>query len=310
MRGTVRVLVQFRCLLPPARDRVRGAFRGASLRGDGRHDLADRCGRAARRGGAAPCAPRAPLPQLPPPRPRARDRAAVRAGRPAQEGCGAASAAWLLRRPGGDGGGVFGFFGSGAGAALAERAAALVAVAALAGAGGAALGTGALRGDREAGGGGRVAAERSVVGKGEEKRGATGAATGGERRGARQASGRRGSGPAGGRAGDKTERGGARTESGSQGGTRSRPQVPPWMARPPSCRPSLPSRGTTAPGSPSVELDLPVPAAPRVTVPVPTPAAGGTPVHARGTGRAAAGHGPVTDALPTSFPDAPAPARG
>ena len=56
---------------------------------------------------------------------------------------------WLLRRSGGDGSGIAGFFGSGAGAPLVERAAALVAVAALAGAGGAALGTGALRGDHE-----------------------------------------------------------------------------------------------------------------------------------------------------------------
>ena len=60
---------------------------------------------------------------------------------------------WLLRRSGGDGGGISGFFGAGANAApLAERAAALVAVAALAGAGGAALGTGVLPGDREAAG--------------------------------------------------------------------------------------------------------------------------------------------------------------
>ena len=50
-------------------------------------------GRAARRGGAATGAPRAPLPQLPPPRSRAWDRAAVRAGRPAPEGRGAAAAA-------------------------------------------------------------------------------------------------------------------------------------------------------------------------------------------------------------------------
>ena len=109
---------------------------------------------------------------------------------------------WIFRRFGGDGGGLTGFFGSGAGTApLAERAAALVAVAALAGAGGAALGTGALRGDREAAGNGRVAAERSAAGTGEQQRGDTGAATGGERRGTRRAPGRRASGQAGGRAG-------------------------------------------------------------------------------------------------------------
>jgi RNA polymerase sigma factor (sigma-70 family) len=208
---------------------------------------------------------------------------------------------WLVRRPGGDGGGIAGFFGSGAGAALSERAAALVAVAALAGAGGAALGTGALRGDREAAGGGRVAAERSVAGTGEQKRGATGAATGGERRGTRQAPGRRGSGPAGGRAGDTTERGGARTESGSQGGTPTAPSGPAEDGPVPNL-PSVPSVPQTdaAPGSPTVELDLPLPEAPRVTVPVPesTPPVelpGGLPdvpaVPLPDTG-------PVTDALP------------
>jgi RNA polymerase sigma factor (sigma-70 family) len=109
---------------------------------------------------------------------------------------------WLLRRSGGDDGGITGFFGAGANAApLAERAAALLAVAALAGAGGAALGTGALPGDREAAGHGSVAVERSAKSTGEPQRGATGAAaTGGERRGARRASGQRASGQAGGRA--------------------------------------------------------------------------------------------------------------
>jgi hypothetical protein len=172
---------------------------------------------------------------------------------------------WLVRRPGGDGGGIAGFFGSGAGAALSERAAALVAVAALAGAGGAALGTGALRGDREAAGGGRVAAERSVAGTGEQKRGATGAATGGERRETRQAPGRRGSGPAGGRAGDTTERGGA-----SQGGTPTAPSGPAEDGPVPNL-PSVPSVPQTdaAPESPTVDLQLPLPEAPRVTVPVP-----------------------------------------
>ena len=105
-------------------------------------------GRAARRGGAAARAPRAPLPQLPPPRARARDRAAVGArARCARRPrrccrCRGSSAARA-----GTAAGITGFFGSGAGTApLAERAAALVAVAALAGAGGAALGTGALGG--------------------------------------------------------------------------------------------------------------------------------------------------------------------
>src|SRR5215217_6390286 len=84
---------------------------------------------------------------------------------------------WLLRRSGGDGGGITGFFGAGANAApLAERAAALVAVAALAGAGGAALGTGALPGDRDTVGKGRVAVERSSARTPERQRGATGAA--------------------------------------------------------------------------------------------------------------------------------------
>ena len=89
---------------------------------------------------------------------------------------------WLLRRSGGDGGGITGFFGAGANAApLAERAAALVAVAALAGAGGAALGTGALPGDRDAAGHGSVAAERSAQHTEELQRGAAGAAVHGRR---------------------------------------------------------------------------------------------------------------------------------
>jgi hypothetical protein len=113
---------------------------------------------------------------------------------------------WLLRRSGGDGGGITGFFGAGANAApLAERAAALLAVAALAGAGGAALGTGALPGDRDAAGHGSVAAERSAHHTEELQRGAVGAAaTDGERRGIRRASGQRDSGQAGGRAGGST----------------------------------------------------------------------------------------------------------
>jgi len=123
---------------------------------------------------------------------------------------------WLFRRSGGDASSIAGFFGTGAGTPLTERAAALVAVAALAGAGGAALGTGALRGDGEAAGHGRVAVERSVAGTGEQKRGAAGAATGGERRGTRQASGRRASDPAGERAGGSTGENGTRGGSGPQ----------------------------------------------------------------------------------------------
>ena len=171
---------------------------------------------------------------------------------------------WLLRRSGGDGSGIAGFFGSGAGAAMSERAAALVAVAALAGAGGAALGTGALRGDREAAGNDRVAAERSVAGTAEQKRGATGAATGGERRAARQASGRRASGPTGGRAADTTESGGS-AESGSQHGTAPGPSGPATDG-PAANLPAVP-RTDAAQGSPSVELELPLPEAPPVTVP-------------------------------------------
>jgi hypothetical protein len=109
---------------------------------------------------------------------------------------------WFFRR-GGDGGGITSFFSTGANAApLAERAAALVAAAALVGAGGAALGTGAFRGDHTTGGDTRPAAERSTAVQGESQRGTTGPATDGERAAARRASERRASGPAGGRAGD------------------------------------------------------------------------------------------------------------
>ena len=210
---------------------------------------------------------------------------------------------WLLRRSGGDGGGIFGFFGSGAGAApLAERAAALVAVAALAGAGGAALGTGALRGDREAGSGdaGRVAAERPVAKTGDMKRGAAGAATGGERRGARQASGRSGSGPTGGRAGDKTERGDASTESGSQHGTGSAPSGPAGGA---TGLPPLPQTGGDQgpPTSPPVELKLSVPSPPPVTPPQ-LPAAPTVELPAVPLPDTSPVTGPVTDALPGVLP--------
>ena len=71
--------------------------------------------------------------------------------------------------------------------------------------GGRALGTGALPGDREAAGHGSVAAERSAQYNEGLQRGAVGAAaTDGERRGIRRASGQRDSGQAGGRAGGST----------------------------------------------------------------------------------------------------------
>jgi RNA polymerase sigma factor (sigma-70 family) len=182
---------------------------------------------------------------------------------------------WLLRRSGGDGSGLAGFFGTGAGSApLAERAAALVAVAALAGAGGAALETGALRGDREAAGVGRVVAERSVAGTLEQKRGAIGAATDGERRGTRQTSGRKDSGPAGGRAGKVSEKDNVGAESGSQqqqqqqaGGTQ--PTGPTTEGSTPSL-PTVP-RSDTPPSSPKVELKLPLPEAPSLTLPQTSP---------------------------------------
>jgi hypothetical protein len=184
---------------------------------------------------------------------------------------------WLFRRSG-DGSGITGFFTSGAGSApLAERAAALVAVAALAGAGGAALGNGALRGDREAADGGRVAAERSAAGTGELQRGDTGAATDGERRGTRQTSGRKDSGPAGGRAASSTDSDGAGTGSGApaapgttpaQSGT-ALPAIPQTDAgsKPPSAKVelSLPESGIAPPQAPA-------PTVPRVDLPaVPVP---------------------------------------
>jgi RNA polymerase sigma factor (sigma-70 family) len=206
---------------------------------------------------------------------------------------------WLLRRSGGDGSGLTGFFGTGAGAApLAERAAALVAVAALAGAGGAALGTGALRGDREAAGDGRVAAERSAAGTGEQKRGATGAATDGGRRGTRQGSGQKASGPAGGRAGRSTGENGASTQPGAQdapagtpahpgsgleGAAPGLPAVPPTGSGPGQQPPngtelSLPDSPITLPDAPRTlpQVDLPA-------VPLPDT-------------------GPVTDELPDVLP--------
>ena len=170
---------------------------------------------------------------------------------------------WIFRRFGGDGGGLTGFFGSGAGTApLAERAAALVAVAALAGAGGAALGTGALRGDREAAGNGRVAAERSAAGTGEQQRGDTGAATGGERRGTRRAPGRRASGQAGGRAG-RSPGEGTGTGAGQQDGPGAGASAPS-VGGGDSGLPALPR---TDSGQPAVERELRLPETPRVTLP-------------------------------------------
>ena len=172
---------------------------------------------------------------------------------------------WLLRRSGGDGGGITGFFGGGANAApLAERAVALVAVAALAGAGGAALGTGALRGDRDAGQQDRVAAERSAAGTGELQRGATGAATDGERRGTRRASGQKASGQAGGRAGGSEE--GARTESGSQQDSGTGVTAPGAGSTP-----DLPAVPLTGDGAQQPEgIDLSVPEIPQVELQEPT----------------------------------------
>ena len=208
---------------------------------------------------------------------------------------------WIFRRFGGDGGGLTGFFGSGAGTApLAERAAALLAVAALAGAGGAALGTGALRGDREAAGNGRVAAERSGAGTGEQQRGDTGAATGGERRGTRRAPGRRGSGQAGGRAG-RSPGEGSGTGAGQQDGPAA---TAPSVGGGDSGLPKLPSTNS-GPQQPAVETELRLPETPRVTVPqvpalpqlppVEVPPVQLPPVPLPDTG-------PVQDALPNVLP--------
>lgn len=175
---------------------------------------------------------------------------------------------WLLRRSGGDGGGITGFFGAGANAApLAERAAALVAVAALAGAGGAALGTGALSGDREAPEQDRVAVERSAKGTGELQHGrSAAAATDGERRGTRRASGQRDSGTAGGRAGGSADADGAGTGTGDAPATES--TAPADGGSAPTLEgstPSLPSiPGTGGSGSPDLQLESSVPELPPV----------------------------------------------
>ena len=191
---------------------------------------------------------------------------------------------WLLRRSGGDGGGITGFFGAGANAApLAERAAALLAVAALAGAGGAALGTGALPGDRDGAGNGRIAVERSAKDTGELQRGVTGAAaTDGERRGTRRSSGQRDSGQAGGRAGGSTGSDAAPTGSQQGGATESTaPAVggstPDLDGSAPDL-PAVPDTGggtdspdlrleTTVPELPSVDLQEPTSSLPQVEVP-------------------------------------------
>jgi hypothetical protein len=185
---------------------------------------------------------------------------------------------WLLRRSGGDGGGITGFFGAGANAApLAERAAALVAVAALAGAGGAALGTGALPGDREAAGHGSVAAERSAQHTGELQRGAAGAAvTDGERQGTRRASGQRDSGRAGGRAGGSTgteetaptgSQPGTATEGSAGSGTGD--SAPSLDGSTPDL-PSVPTTGGDGSEPNAVPLDLSAPELPQVDVQEPT----------------------------------------
>jgi RNA polymerase sigma factor (sigma-70 family) len=183
---------------------------------------------------------------------------------------------WLLRRSG-DGGGITGFFGGGAnGVPLAERAAALVAAAALAGAGGAALGTGALPGDRDAAGNHSVAAERSARHTEELQRGATGAAaTDGARRGTRRASGQRNSGQAGGRAGGST--GTEVAPTGSQDGTATEGSsgpaaggTAPSLGGSDPKLPALPNPGDGGSQPPPVQLELSTPELPPVEVQEPT----------------------------------------
>jgi RNA polymerase sigma factor (sigma-70 family) len=199
---------------------------------------------------------------------------------------------WLLRRPGGDGGGLTGFFGAGAGTApLAERAAALVAVAALAGAGGAALGTGALGGDRDAAGTDRVVIERSAGEAGELQRGATGAATDGVRQGTRRASGRRASGPAGGRAGGSTKTDGAGTDSGTPHAPASSPSGSDSAG---SGLPAVPKTDDASRSSVQIQLSVPdatglTQEATRALPQIELPAAPDT--------------GAVTDALPNVLPN-------
>jgi RNA polymerase sigma factor (sigma-70 family) len=185
---------------------------------------------------------------------------------------------WLMRRSGGDGGGISGLFGGGANAVpLAERAAALVAVAALAGAGGAALGTGALRGDRDAAGDRSVAVERSAQGTGELQRGAAGAAaTDGERQGTRRASGQRKSGQAGGRAGGSTST--EAPQTGSQRGSTTDSTAPasgdpaPTLSGSTPELPAVPDTGDTSEPLTTVPLDVSSPELPSVDVQDPTSA--------------------------------------
>jgi RNA polymerase sigma factor (sigma-70 family) len=170
---------------------------------------------------------------------------------------------WLFRRSGGDGGGIAGLFSSGANAApLAERAAALVAAVALVGAGGAAVSSGALRGDRATTGEDRHAVEQSTPAGGESQRGIAGPATDGERAGRRQTSGQRPSGPAGGRAGDsdgssKPSGGGAEPSSGGAGS---------GTPDPTGSLPSLPDTSTPT-TDPAPRLQLQAPEVPQVVTP-------------------------------------------
>jgi RNA polymerase sigma factor (sigma-70 family) len=172
---------------------------------------------------------------------------------------------WFFRRSGGDGSGITGLFSTGANAApLAERAAALVAAAALVGAGGAVLGGGALRGDRATAGEDRHAAEHVAASRAESQRGTAGPATDGERDGARRASGRRASGPAGGRAGGSGEsadtlNGAPQAPAGGSGGSE--------PASPTDSLPSLPDTTPPPTQPPPTEIELSVPDLPNLTQP-------------------------------------------
>jgi RNA polymerase sigma factor (sigma-70 family) len=168
---------------------------------------------------------------------------------------------FFFRRSGSDGGGISALLTSGAGAPLSERAAALVAAAAIAGAGGVALSEGALRGDRDAAGEGRTAAEHSTAVQGESQRGATGPATDGERAGARRASGRTDSGPAGGRAGGSD----SLRDSGS--GAQQAPGAgSPSGGGPGTSVPALPEAPSGS-SAPSTGIDLSAPEAPDLQAP-------------------------------------------
>jgi RNA polymerase sigma factor (sigma-70 family) len=163
---------------------------------------------------------------------------------------------WLLKRSGGDGGGITGLFSTGANAAsLTERAAALVAAVALVGAGGAALEGGALRGDRATAGEDRHAVEYSAPVRAESQRGTAGPATDGDRAGARRPSGRRGSARAGGRAGGSDRSrdfrtGGSTPTQSPSGGSDSGTSTGGLPSLP---KPSAPSTGS----APRLELQAP-----------------------------------------------------